>query len=155
MLGRSVVQMVTVTGGVQIGGYAVAALLLQFLEPATLLLGAAGLDVVAALVLRLGLAHRTPRATGRAALGATWAVNRRLWGLPGVPAVYLALWVPNGLVVGAEALFVPYAGTGAGSLFVAGALGMLAGDAIMGRFVPLPGDHASSPLRASCSRCRT
>ena len=63
-------------------------------------------------------------------------VNRLLWLTPGVPTVYLALWVPNGLVVGAEALFVPYATTSAGALFVAGAAGMLAGDALMGRWVP-------------------
>lgn len=134
LLGRSVVQMTT--GAVQVGGNAVAAGLLLLLEPATVLLLAAGLDVVAALVLLLGLSSRAPRATGHAPRGATWAGNRRLWALPGVPATYLALWVPNGLVVGAEALFVPYAGAAAGLLFTAGALGMLAGDAVMGRLVP-------------------
>lgn len=134
LLGRSVVQMTT--GAVQVGGNAVAAGLLLLLEPSTVLLVAAGLDGVATLVLVLGLSSRAPRATGRAARGATWAGNRRLWALPGVPPVYLALWVPNGLVVGAEALFVPYAGAAAGLLFTAGALGMLAGDAVMGRLVP-------------------
>jgi len=134
VLGRSVVQMTT--GAVQVGGNAIAAGLLLLLEPATVLLLAAGLDAVAAAVLIAGLTSRAPRATGRAIRGATWAGNRRLWALPGVPATYLALWVPNGLVVGAEALFVPYAGPAAGLLFTAGALGMLAGDAVMGRFVP-------------------
>jgi predicted MFS family arabinose efflux permease len=44
--------------------------------------------------------------------------------------------VPNGLVVGCEALIVPYAGTRAGFLFAATALGMLAGDVLMGRVIP-------------------
>ena len=50
--------------------------------------------------------------------------------------VYLALWVPNGLVVGCEALIVPFAGDGAGFLFAATAVGMLVGDVLMGRLVP-------------------
>ena len=49
---------------------------------------------------------------------------------------HLAMRVPNGLVVGCEALFIPYAPGGAGVLFMAGALGMLAGDTVMGRFLP-------------------
>lgn len=134
VLGRSVVQMTT--GAVQVGGNAVAAGLLQVLEPSTVLLVAVGLDLAAALVIRVGLTRRAPRATGRTSLGATWAGNRRLWAQDGVPSTYLALWVPNGLVVGAEALFVPYAGDSAGVLFTAGALGMLVGDALMGRLVP-------------------
>ncbi len=54
---------------------------------------------------------------------------------PRLRPLLVNLWVPNGLVVGCEALFVPYAGDRAGLLFVAGALGMLAGDLTMGRFV--------------------
>jgi predicted MFS family arabinose efflux permease len=49
--------------------------------------------------------------------------------------VFLALWVPNGLIVGAESLYVPYAPGYAGLLFACGALGMLAGDVVVGRFV--------------------
>jgi hypothetical protein len=51
-------------------------------------------------------------------------------------AVYLSMWVPNGLVVGCEALFVPYAPHAAAALFVAAALGMLIGDMAAGRFLP-------------------
>jgi predicted MFS family arabinose efflux permease len=56
--------------------------------------------------------------------------------------------VPNGLIVGCEALFVPYDPAAAGVLYVAGALGMLAGDTALGRFVP-PGWRARlvTPLR--------
>jgi predicted MFS family arabinose efflux permease len=50
--------------------------------------------------------------------------------------VYLALWVPNGLIVGCEALFVPYAPHSAAILFVAAASGMLAADTALGRFLP-------------------
>ena len=41
----------------------------------------------------------------------TMAVNLRLLCSPVTRPLYLALWVPNGLVVGCESLFVPY-GTG-------------------------------------------
>jgi hypothetical protein len=46
----------------------------------------------------------------------------------------LAQWLPNGLIVGAEALYVPYAGRNAGILFTAAAAGMLAGDTVIGRW---------------------
>jgi predicted MFS family arabinose efflux permease len=55
---------------------------------------------------------------------------------PARRAVYLAMWLPNGLVVGCEALFVPYAPRAAAALFVAAALGMLLGDMTAGRFLP-------------------
>jgi predicted MFS family arabinose efflux permease len=47
----------------------------------------------------------------------------------------LALSIPNGLIVGCEALFVPYAGSGAGWLLAAGAAGMMSGDLVVGRFL--------------------
>jgi MFS family permease len=134
VLGRSVMQMST--GGMQIAGYAASAILLQFIAPRVLLLIAAALYAGSAAASRLGLSRRPPRSTGRPSASLTWRTNRRLWATPDVAAIYLALWVPNGLVVGAEALFVPYARTAAGILFTADALGMLAGDAIMGRWMP-------------------
>jgi hypothetical protein len=134
VLGRSVMQMTT--GGMQIAGNAATAILLQFISPRALLLIAAGIYAGSAALSRLGLPRRPPRATGRPSAGQTWRTNRRLWATPGVAAIYLSLWVPNGLIVGAEALFVSYARTAAGILFTADALGMLAGDAIMGRWMP-------------------
>jgi predicted MFS family arabinose efflux permease len=83
------------------------------------------------------------------------AVNRRLLCSPITRPLYIALWVPNGLVVGCESLFVPYgnaasAGHGslAGWLFASTAAGMMAGDLTIGRFVP-PGrrDRIIEPLR--------
>ncbi len=47
----------------------------------------------------------------------------------------LALTIPNGLIVGCEALFVPYAGASAGWLLAAGAAGMMTGDLVVGRFL--------------------
>jgi predicted MFS family arabinose efflux permease len=73
---------------------------------------------------------------GRASIRETWAQNRHLWSSPARRCVYLALWVPNGLIVGCEALFVPYAAHSAAILFVAAASGMLAADTALGRFVP-------------------
>lgn len=64
------------------------------------------------------------------------AVNGLLLGSSVLRPVYLALWLPNGLIVGCEALIVPYSGARAGFLFSAAAFGMLVGDVGMGRFVP-------------------
>ncbi len=63
----------------------------------------------------------------------TWRGNRILLTLPSTRPLLLALIITNGLVVGIEALFVPYAGDAAAMLFVASAAGMLAGDVLMGR----------------------
>jgi predicted MFS family arabinose efflux permease len=46
------------------------------------------------------------------------------------------MWVPNGLIVGCESLFVAYSPRHAGILFAFAAGGMLAGDTLAGRFVP-------------------
>ena len=67
--------------------------------------------------------------------------------------------MPNGLVVGCEALIVPFAGDGAGFLFAATAVGMLAGDVLMGRVVPPQWrDRLVEPARLllavpGCSSC--
>jgi hypothetical protein len=50
--------------------------------------------------------------------------------------VLLGMWLPNGLIVGAEAMYIPYAGAAASALFIAAALGMLCGDLVVGRWVP-------------------
>lgn len=133
LLGRSVLNM---TGGaMQICGFAVGgALVAVFSARGTLLVGAA-LYVVAAAVTRLGLTARPPRATGRPSIGETWRTNALLWSSAPRRYVFLALWVPNGLVVGCESLYVAYAPGHAGLLFAGGALGMLAGDTLVGRFV--------------------
>jgi predicted MFS family arabinose efflux permease len=68
------------------------------------------------------------------------------------------MWVPNGLVVGCEALFVPYAHSGAGHglghgsaagwLFASAAAGMMLGDLTIGRYTTsATRDRLIEPLR--------
>lgn len=134
VLGRSVLNMAT--GTTQICGYAIGGVLVSALSPRGTLLVAAALYAAEAVVARCGLGDRPPRAAGRASVAATWRTDVLLWSSPHRRHVYLALWVPNGLVVGCEALFVPYAAHDAGLLFAVAALGMLVGDTVTGRFVP-------------------
>ncbi|WP_251061207.1 MFS transporter [Streptomyces sp. ISL-100] len=134
LLGRSVLNMCA--GSLQICGYALGGVLVNVLTPREALLTGAALYVVAAAVARIGLARRPPRAKGRPSASETWRTNARLWAAKPQRRVYLALWVPNGLVVGCESLFVSYAPHDAGLLFAFAAVGMLAGDTLTGRFLP-------------------
>ncbi|MFD5738138.1 MFS transporter [Streptomyces massasporeus] len=134
MLGRSVFNMMS--GVMQIIGFATGGVLVAVLSPRTGLLLAAALYVVAAAVIRLCLFPRPPRATGRPSASATRRANALLWSSPPRRQVYLALWIPNGLVVGCESLYVSYAPDSAGTLFACAALGMLAGDVLVGRVLP-------------------
>jgi hypothetical protein len=134
ILGRSVFNMAV--GAMQIAGFGAGGLLIVLVSPRTALVLGGVLCLGAAAIARFGLTDRPPRTSGRPSVKATWQVNRRLWGSPARRAVFLSLWVPNGLVVGAEALFVPYRPHAAGALFMAGALGMLLGDLTAGRLLP-------------------
>ncbi|GAA3934806.1 MFS transporter [Actinomadura viridis] len=132
LIGRSVLNMTT--GTMQICGFAAGAGLLAVLSPRGTLLAGAALHLTAALVARLRLARRPPRAAGRPSVAQTWRANGLLLSSPSRRRVYLAMWVPNGLIVGCESLFVPYTPRNAGLLLAFAALGMLAGDTVMGRF---------------------
>ncbi|MFB7620608.1 MFS transporter [Kitasatospora sp. NPDC056181] len=134
LLGRSVFNMSA--GAVQIGGFALGGALVTALSPRGTLLAGAALHLAAAVVARFGLGRRPPRATGRPSVRETWRNNALLWSSKPRRRVYLALWVPNGLIVGCESLYIPYAPRHAGFLFACGAAGMLAGDLLAGRFVP-------------------
>ncbi|MFC1412094.1 MFS transporter [Streptacidiphilus sp. N1-12] len=146
LLGRSVLNMSV--GTVQICGFALGGVLVTTLSPrGTLLIGAA-LYLAAAAFARFGLARRAPRAAGRPSVTETWRNNARLWSSRPRRYVYLALWVPNGLIVGCESLYVPYAPAHAGLLLACAALGMLAGDTLTGRFVPQRWrERLGAPLR--------
>ena len=147
LLGRSVFNMSV--GVCQIAGFAAGGLLLALLSTRGTLLTGAALYLVAALLARGGLSARAPRATGRPSPAETWRTNARLWSSPERRRVYLALWVPNGLVVGCESLFVPYDPEHAGLLFVCAAAGMLAGDTAVGRFLPVRWrGRLAAPLQA-------
>ena len=146
VLGRSVLNISV--GAMQIAGFALGGILLTLLTPhATLTIGAA-LSLAAALILRRGLTARPARAPGRPSIAITWRVNRHLLATPARRAIYLSMWLPNGLIVGCEALFVPYAPQTAATLFVAAALGMLFGDLAAGRLLsPQARQRLITPLR--------
>ncbi|MCF2533836.1 MFS transporter, partial [Yinghuangia soli] len=133
VLGRSVLNMSS--GTVQILGFALGAVLVGALSARGALLAAAGLDLAAAAIAYFGLTRRPARSEGRPSISATWRVNRELWSAPQRRSVYLALSVPNGLIVGCESLFVAYAPNHAGLMFAAAAFGMLIGDTLTGRFL--------------------
>ncbi|MFF7094346.1 MFS transporter [Streptomyces rubradiris] len=132
--GRSLFNMVS--GLAQVAGFATGGALLVALSPRACLLLAAALYLTAALALRLGLTARPPRAAGRLSATATRRVNAALWSSRPRRLTYLGLWLPNGMVVGCESLYVSYAPQAAGTLFACGALGMFAGDLTVGRLLP-------------------
>ncbi|WP_329174373.1 MFS transporter [Streptomyces decoyicus] len=134
VLGRSVFNMLW--GLMQVAGFATGGALLALLTPRTCLLLAAALYVLSALGTRLGLTARPPRSSGRPSVSATWRTNALLWSSRPRRLTYLGLWIPNGLVVGCDSLFVSYAPGAAGTLFACGALGMFMGDVTVGRLVP-------------------
>ncbi|MEV6192676.1 MFS transporter [Streptomyces sp. NPDC051920] len=134
LLGRSVFNMMS--GIAQITGYATGGVLVALLSPRVTLLLAAGLYLAAALTARLGMTARAPRAKGRPSVARTWRANARLFSSPERRTLYLLLWVPNGLIVGCESLYVSYAPDRAGALFAFAALGMFAGDVTTGRLLP-------------------
>ncbi|MEU8686950.1 MFS transporter [Streptomyces sp. NPDC048665] len=132
--GRSLFNMMS--GLMQIAGFATGGALLTALSPRVCLLLSAALYLTAALVLRLALTARPPRTAGRPSARATWRANSLLWSSRSRRLTYLGLWLPNGLVVGCESLYVSYAPHAAGTLFACGALGMFAGDVTVGRLLP-------------------
>ncbi|MGW4224775.1 MFS transporter [Streptomyces bauhiniae] len=134
-------------GLTQTVGFAAGGLLLATISPRVCLLIAAALYLTAALTLRLGLTARPPRTTGRPSVAATWHTNAVLWSSRPRRLTYLGLWLPNGLVVGCESLYVSYAPGAAGTLFACGAVGMLAGDVTVGRLLPpAVRAHLATPL---------
>jgi MFS family permease len=146
VLGRS---LFTMSNGImQMIGFGVGGLLLGVTSPRATLLLAALAHTVAAAIALLGLAKRPPRASGAVSVQTTWANNRRLWSTSRRRRLFIAMWVPNGLIVGCEALFVPYSPRWAGLLFAASAAGMLAGDVLVARLLtPAARSRLRTPLR--------
>ncbi|MEU0411159.1 MFS transporter [Streptomyces griseorubiginosus] len=134
VLGRSVFNMLW--GLIQITGFATGGALLTLLSPRACLLLTAACYLLSAAVTRLGLTARPPRSTGRPSFSATWRTNALLWSSRPRRLVFLGLWVPNGLIVGSDSLYVSYAPSAAGTMYACGALGMFAGDLAVGRLVP-------------------
>jgi MFS family permease len=135
-------------GAFQIVGFAVGGVLLTVLDASQVFVVAAILSAVAVPVLRGGVAERPPRRSARVGVRETLRANRLLLADRDTRALLVALSVPNGLVVGCEALFVPYAGESAGWLLAGAAAGMMAGDLLVGRaLTPAGRRRASTPLR--------
>ncbi|MFG1911246.1 hypothetical protein [Kribbella sp. NPDC048928] len=142
VLGRSAINLSV--GAMQIAGFGIAGVLLQTLSPSTVLWLAVGFSAVAVLVNRFGLRDRPPRRVARTGLAETWRGNRTLLAQRRTRPLLLALALPNGLIVGCEALFVPYAGSRAGWLLAAGAAGMMTGDLVVGRFLTRNGRRVAA-----------
>jgi MFS family permease len=121
------------TGVTQILGFGVGGILVNIIGSRTTFLIAAGLFAWTTVTARFGLEERPPRRDEKPSVRATWRDSKTLLGTPERRALYVMLWVPNGLVVGCEALFIPYAPHRAGILMSAAALGMLAGDVLVAR----------------------
>ncbi|MFD8030054.1 MFS transporter [Streptomyces sp. NPDC059717] len=134
LLGRSLFNVMS--GLMQIAGYATGGVLVAVLSPRTTLLTAAALYLAAAAGIRLGLSRRAPRTGGRPSVAQTWRTNALLWSSPPRRRIYLLLWIPNGLIVGCESLYVAYAPERAGVLFACAAFGMFVGDVTLGRLLP-------------------
>lgn len=146
LLARSLFTMAN--GVMQMAGFGLGGVLVAATSPRTTLVIAATLHAGSAVLARLGLRERAPRASGRASVSATWRNNRLLWSDRQRRCLYLAMWVPNGLIVGCEALFIPYSTRWSGLLLSASALGMLFGDLLVGRFLgPRGRRRMISPLR--------
>lgn len=146
ILGRATINIAV--GVMQIVGFGAAGLLLLHFSTAELFLGSAAALAISVVTVRLGLSDHPPRASGGGVVRRSREVNRRLLASPVLRPVFLTLWVPNGLIVGCEALYVPFAGDRAGYLFAASAAGMLLGDVTVGRFVPVAlRDRLIGPLR--------
>ena len=132
-LGRSAMNVSV--GLTQIAGFAGGGVLLTTLPISAVFWIAAGLVVLTIPITWFGIGPHVPRRHARPGLRETWRGNRILLESSSSRALLLALCIPNGLIAGCEALFIPYAGESASALFVAGALGMLAGDVLMGRML--------------------
>lgn len=135
VLGRATLNIAV--GVMQVAGYGLGGVLLVWFSPSALFLIASVAAALTALVIRMGIRERPASQTADNLVRRTRVVNRTLLGSPLTRPLYLAMWVPNGLIVGCEALFVPFGGpTGAGYLFAVTAAGMLLGDVLMGRIIP-------------------
>ncbi|MDX3854720.1 MFS transporter [Streptomyces sp. AK02-01A] len=123
------------SGGTAILGYAIGAVLLRYLSPAEVFVVAAVLTGLGLAVLAGTVRDHSIRLTRRPGLRQTWKTNAALFSHAGQRALLLNLWVPNGLVVGCEALFISYDPDHAGVFLAAGSAGMLLGDLTVGRLL--------------------
>jgi len=139
VLGRSLFTMTSLVS--QLAGLGLGGVLLGFVGTGGALLVAAGSQLVAALVLALGL-PRLPVSGGlnaRWRIGGTWRAYREIFAVPLLRSLLLLWWIPLGLFAGAESLAVAYAGqagvNGAvtGVMLAAAPFGGFVGELAVGR----------------------
>jgi hypothetical protein len=123
------------SGGMSVLGYALGAVLTGYLKPQDIFLVSTALTGLGLVVVATTVREHSIRLTRRPGLRQTWTTNTALFSHSGQRALLLNLWVPNGLIVGCEALFIPYAAGHAGALLAAGSAGMLLGDLTVGRLL--------------------
>ncbi|MFD3731223.1 MFS transporter [Streptomyces sp. NPDC058632] len=129
------------SGGTAVLGFAVGAVLLRHLSPHEVFAVAAALTALGLVTVATTVREHSARTPDpvdparRPGLRRTWATNVELLSHPGRRALLLNLWVPNGLIVGCEALFISYDPEHAGVLLAAGSAGMLLGDLAVGRLL--------------------
>lgn len=123
------------SGGMAVLGYALGAVLLRYLSPQDVFVVAAVLTGLGLAVVATTVREHSIRLTRRPGLRQTWTTNAALFSRPGRRALLVNLWVPNGLIVGCEALFISYDPDHAGTLLAAGSAGMLLGDLTVGRLL--------------------
>lgn len=122
-------------GATMILGYATGAVLLRYLTPQGVFVVAAALTALALAVVAATVREHSIRLTRRPGLRQTWTTNAALLADPARRGLLLNLWVPNGLIVGCEALFISYDPAHAGTFLAAGSAGMLLGDLTVGRLL--------------------
>lgn len=145
VLGRATLNVAV--GVFQIVGFTAGGVLLVVFSAGQLFTIAAGVNLVLAVTIALGVGNYPGIRSEEGLIKQTRAVNRQLLASPVTRPIYLCLWVPNGLIVGCEALFVPFT-EHAGLLFAAMAAGMLVGDVGIGRFAsPELRDRLLEPMR--------
>ncbi|KPI15488.1 major facilitator superfamily MFS_1 [Actinobacteria bacterium OV450] len=123
------------SGGMAVLGYAIGAALLRYLSPQGVFVAATALTGVATVIVAATVRDRSIRLTRRPGLRQTWTTNTALLSHSGQRALLLNLWIPNGLIVGCEALFISYDPHHAGAFLAAGSAGMLVGDLTVGRLL--------------------
>ncbi|MCX4779085.1 MFS transporter [Streptomyces sp. NBC_01264] len=121
------------SGGMAILGYAIGAVLLRYLSPQEVFAVATALTGGGLIIVAVTVREHSVRLTRRPGLRQTWTTNVELFTHSGQRALLLNLWIPNGLIVGCEALFISYAPHHAGVFLAAGSAGMLLGDLAVGR----------------------
>lgn len=125
-------------GTIQVVGFALGSLLLRSVPRSMLFCALTVLLLLGAALLLITLPRdrvASNDADPADSVQRTFRVNGWAFREPNIRVFLLALWIPNGIVVGAESLFIPFGKSQAGLLLSAGAAGMLLGDLVSGRFL--------------------